>query len=54
MGGLEAIATRERQRLVYARDLQDWVPKLIVWSLPVVTFSASGTVALLVGASDSP
>ena len=48
-GGLEAIATRERQRLVYARDLQDWVPKLIVWSLPVVIFSASGTVALLVG-----
>ena len=48
-GGLEAIATRERQHVVYARDLQDWLPQLIVWSLPVVIFSASGTVALLVG-----
>ena len=48
-GGLEAIATQERQRLVYARDLQDWVPRLILWCLPVVLFSASGTVALLVG-----
>jgi len=48
-GGLEAIATRERQRLVYIRDLQDWVPRLILWCLPMVLFSASGTVALLVG-----
>lgn len=48
-GGLEAIATRERQRLVYTRDLQDWVPRLILWCLPMVLFSASGTVALLVG-----
>jgi ATP-binding cassette subfamily B protein len=32
-GGLEALATQERQRLAYSRDLQGWIPQLLAWSL---------------------
>jgi ATP-binding cassette subfamily B protein len=31
--GLEALATQERQRLAYSRDLQGWIPQLLAWSL---------------------
>ena len=34
--GLEALATRARQRLAYSRDLQGWIPQLIGWSTPVL------------------
>lgn len=34
--GLEAIAVRERQRLVYTQALQEWIPKLAGWSMPTL------------------
>lgn len=34
--GLDVLAARERQRLMYSRDLQSWIPQLMGWSLPVL------------------
>ena len=38
--GLDALAARDRQRLAYSRDLLEWLPQLLGWSLPVVLVAA--------------
>ena len=41
--GLDAVATRQRQALDYRRELQDWFPKWVYWSLPVLAWSLAST-----------
>ena len=41
--GLDAIATRQRQALAYARELQAWFPQWVYWSIPVLTWSVAIT-----------
>ena len=43
--GLDAIATRQRQNLSYSRELQDWVPQIVYWSLPVLVWSVASHTA---------
>ena len=41
--GLDAVATRQRQALDYRRELQDWFPQWVYWSLPVLAWSLAST-----------
>ena len=41
--GLDAIATRQRQALGYARELQAWFPQWVYWTIPVFTWSVAIT-----------
>lgn len=41
--GLDALATRQRQAMDYRRDLQDWFPQWLYWSLPVLSWSLAST-----------
>jgi len=41
--GLDALATRQRQALDYRRELQDWFPQWLYWSLPVFAWSLAST-----------
>ena len=41
--GLDAVATRQRQALDYRRELQDWFPQWVHWSLLVLAWSLAST-----------
>ena len=41
--GLDAVATRQRQALDYRRELQDWFPQWVYWSLLVLAWSLAST-----------
>ena len=41
--GLDAVATRQRQALDYRRELQDWFPQWVHWSILVLAWSLAST-----------
>ena len=41
--GLDAIATRQRQNLAYGQGLQDWLPQVLYWCLPVLVWGVASS-----------